>query len=152
MRSPNYQVLILDDEAEAKIKALVAFADQHRYTQEMTKKAISGDVPPAGDYSEHVIEIQSTVVTGHVPPAGHYPGPDSRTWVKTGFRVVFSIEEQPIGWCRHLSISMMDRNKYPHPNVMEELMEAFGMGRSLDHCLKVWIEKEWKAINVLTKL
>jgi hypothetical protein len=74
------------------------------------------------------------------------------TIIPDGYRVVFSIEEQPIGWCRHLSVSVDKKGKYPTPQAVELIMQEFGMGNDIDNSLKVWMEKEGEAINVVTKM
>lgn len=46
--------------------------------------------------------------------------------VPVGFRCVYSVEDQPIGRCRHLSVSIDVDGSTPHPLAVVTLMEAFG--------------------------
>lgn len=64
-------------------------------------------------------------------------------------RVVYSIEKQPSGKLRHLSISLplKDDKTRPAPIVVTELMKAFGFDPNLENCDGVW--NEGKAINVI---
>ena len=122
------RVLAINESVKAEIKQVIANAEQHRYDLAMMRKLISGDLPPAGDHARHV------------------------TIIPDGYRVVFSIEEQPIGWCRHHSVSVDKKGKYPTPQAVELIMQEFGMGNDIYNSLKVWMEKEGEAINVVTKM
>lgn len=119
------RALIIDEAVKTGIAELIATANAHRHSAATLKRLMTGDLPPAGDYKQHTILI-----------------PD-------GFRVVFSIEEQPLGWCRHLSVSINDPNKYPHEVAVEMIMQEFGMGLLKD-CIHVWVEEEVRAINILS--
>jgi hypothetical protein len=96
------------------------------------------------------VHLKKTM-TGDYPPAGDYP--DFKVLIPNGFRVVYSIEEQPIGWCGHLSVSVDSPEKVPGIPAVEAIMAEFGMGKDINNCLNVWIEEtEPRAVNVLTKL
>ena len=61
-----------------------------------------------------------------MPPPG-----ENENYVITiplNFRVVFTIEQYPGGWFKHLSVSVPVKNKGPHPQAVEMIMAEFGMG------------------------
>jgi hypothetical protein len=84
-----------------------------------------------------------------MPPAGDYPNHSMK--ISQGYRVVFSIEEQPVGWCKHLSVSVDAVGRLPCQEAVELIMKEFGMGNDIHDCLNIWIEKESQAVNVLTR-
>jgi hypothetical protein len=120
------RVLVIDEKAKEKISKLIDYANAHQYSMKDLKKVIFGDHPPAGDYPEHVIALHK------------------------GYKVVFSIEEQPVGLCKHLSISVDTKGKAPSVEAVELIMDEFGMGNDIHDCLNVWVEEEHQTVNVLT--
>ena len=74
-----------------------------------------------------------------------------------GFRVAISFEEQPVGLCRHISISVetSPQGKLPHMEAVKAIAEAFGIDIAKDYnsaTTSTWVEEfapgEF-AINVL---
>jgi hypothetical protein len=120
------RALIIDDEARDKIKTVVAYAEANRHTIERMKRLASGDATPAGKNESNVLKLDH------------------------GYKVVFSIEEQAMGWCRHLSVSVNTPGRYPNEQAVLMIMSEFGMGNRFEDCLKVWLEEEAEAVNVLT--
>lgn len=51
-----------------------------------------------------------------------------------GWKVTFSVEEQPFGWARHMSMSAPAKGRVPHPVAVEWTMQALGFHRPLDAC------------------
>lgn len=88
-------------------------------------------------------------------PPGDDPTYVEYIGVPWGFRVVFTIEEQPVRKnltqsVRHLSVSIEnDDDAMPHPAVVQVVMEHLGFERELTAC-KVWQEEigDNTAINV----
>jgi hypothetical protein len=71
-----------------------------------------------------------------------------------GWKVTFSVEEQPFGWARHMSMSSPAKGRVPHPVAVEWTMKALGFVRQLGACF-VYPEKYEHgriAINVLEPL
>lgn len=68
--------------------------------------------------------------------------------INLGYRCCYSIEEQPIGLCSHLSVSA-DDNKLPSPAAVELIKKEFGMS---EEDVYVYIENEVNAINVISKI
>ena len=67
------------------------------------------------------------VMPTHTDPGFHCGLP-------VGFRVAFTVESQPGGWCRHLSASVDSRGRVPHPRAVEMLMAEFGFAAGLEGC------------------
>ena len=118
------RALIIDEKSRVDINKLIDFSKIHQYKIDDLKKVMEGLQEPAGNCPDHVI---------HLPE---------------GFRVVYSIEEQPKGLCHHLSISV-DGNLYPSEVAVQEIMKEFGIKTKISQCTSVWIEKEVRAINIL---
>ena len=70
--------------------------------------------------------------------------------IHDGYRVIYSIEEHPIGLCTHISISVESKTKYPHEMAVETILKAFEIPPIKEN-LAVWLDKEWKAVNLLHK-
>jgi hypothetical protein len=64
-----------------------------------------------------------------------------------GWRLVFSIEEHPCRWMRHMSVSQAATGRYPNKHTMELLGEALGFP-PLDECI---IDKDGTAISVMAQ-
>lgn len=97
------RVLIIDPAVRVDIATLKTYADMHRINlQELRRMIAAKDV--IGDHPRYAVNI-----------------PD-------GFRVVFSIEEQPppMGWSRHISISIPRDRHGPNPFAVSELLTEFG--------------------------
>jgi hypothetical protein len=66
-----------------------------------------------------------------------------------GYLAAISFEEQPIGMCRHLSISVDRPGALPHPEAVKMIMEEFGCTHAV---AAPWVE-EFKpghsAINIV---
>jgi hypothetical protein len=120
-------ILVIDEGARAQIAKLIAYAESRILGSDSIKKTLTGDRPPAGDYEDHTITLP------------------------TGYRIVYSIEEQPVGLCSHLSVSTRFEEKLPAPEAVELIMSEFGMGASLKDCLHIWIEDDSSAVNILSK-
>jgi len=52
-----------------------------------------------------------------------------------GYKVVFGMEQQKIGLCRHLSVSVNSGNRIPSSHAMEVLLKEFGFTNTLKDCL-----------------
>jgi hypothetical protein len=86
-----------------------------------------------------------------------YDRPDHWCVVPLGFRCAFTIEPAisktsmgPLGYIRHLSVSMIKRGRVPSPPAMDMLMEEFGFTCNVNACAEaglMWMEDEY-AVNV----
>ena len=72
-----------------------------------------------------------------------------------GFLVTFSIEHgHPIGPCRHMSMSVEDKDRVPHPAAVWAVAELLGFAGGL-HACKTWpelLQGHGLAINVVQPL
>lgn len=94
--------LIIDDTARAEIARVVAHAQAHPLTRRQLADVVELQRAPIGDDPAHVAMIQF------------------------GFRCVFSIEDQPRGRMRHLSVSVPEAGRLPTPAAILMLADAFG--------------------------
>jgi hypothetical protein len=118
------RALVLDDEARTEISKVIAYAQDHKINFPSLEKMMAGELYPVGDNAFYAC------------------------YLNQGYRAVFSFEEQPCGWCRHLSISVDTRFKLPNVPAVELIMKEFGFSGGIYDCTNVWVEDE-KAINVL---
>ena len=126
------RALIIDDDARVNIKSLVEHAEAHRVSRRMITRAVEDPKYAIGNDASYSVIIPM------------------------GYRCVFSIEDQPIGWCRHLSVSVENpdpETPLPSPESIVVLMREFGFRGSLVGTLvgRVWIEEQ-RAINVVEKM
>lgn len=87
-------------------------------------------------------------------------GDDPMRWlvIPLGYRASFSLDEQPapLGWCRHLSISVIptERGAYPGIAAVQMISHEFGfhgeVGR--DRSMLLYNEEEFQAINLVQSL
>lgn len=119
------RILQITDQTKEDIQKLIAYAKAHIVSNDRLKAMVQSpkEFYPAGDDADHVVHIHD------------------------GYRVVYSIEEQNIGLCSHISISVESRTKYSHEAAVALILKEFGM--SLDLATKIWLEKTVNAVNVL---
>jgi hypothetical protein len=127
----NIRPLIIDDEILAEAEAIVRYATAHPVTIRKVVRMASKSEPPVGDSKEHVLMVQ------------------------VGYRCVFSIEEQPVGKCRHLSVSVPEKGKAPNERAVLEVMKLFGFkATKFGPEVMAWLEdiaEDFKAVNVLER-
>jgi len=116
------KVLILDKDAVIKV---ISYAQEHKYSMGDLRRVMEGINPPAGDNPRHVCHFFH------------------------GYKVVYSIEEQPLGLCHHLSVSI--DSELPCVEAVEAIMKEFGIIGTIYDCLHTWIEED-RAINLLQKI
>jgi hypothetical protein len=123
----NLRPLILDESAKARIAKLVDFAHNHPFTLAHFLAARDGLIPAAGNMDGYSIIIDM------------------------GYRIVFSIEHQPSGNVRHLSMSVGQEGKMPSVEAVMILLPLFGFTNELQDCALHIEEFEPKkhAVNIL---
>jgi hypothetical protein len=87
---------------------------------------------------------KSTLMLDDIPVGWKRP-PTEQVLIEHGFRCAISFEEQPIGLCRHLSVSVESETPEALPNhqVVRALCAEFRLnikGQGFDGC-HVWIEE-----------
>ena len=121
--------LVIGNEEKQSIARVIEFAEKHPLTRAVMEKRMENpDFSPPGDNPNFVCDIP------------------------VGFKCVFTIEEQPVGWSRHLSVSVDDPQKMPSIPAVEMLMKEFGFKGSLKECY-VYLEDNIspKAVNIIEK-
>lgn len=117
------RTLIINNQSQELIAKVFDFAKKHPVTrtQLVEKSIVVGDIP------DYVCKV-----------------PD-------GFRIVFSFEDQPTGWCRHLSVSIPDKYKLPGPPAVEMIMKEFGFKGTINDQSNAWIETDIipHAVNII---
>lgn len=120
------RALIINKEA---ISALIEYAQANIVTTKQMQETIEGKRKPVGDIPEHII------------------------FLPVGYCIVFSIEAQPTGLVRHISVSLVKKDCYPSFKAAKLIAEAFGF--LLDkgqYAPTVWTEKHAWAINVAERI
>jgi hypothetical protein len=119
-------VLIIGTTEQAKIAKLVAYAKAHPILFETMRDGLVAATP--------VLELKDRKPGFERPPSQHLMLPG-------GYRCAFSIEQQPPGFCSHLSISVEGRTKkgmMPSPEAVQMIAEEFGVPFPAD---KMWMEE-----------
>lgn len=128
------RVLIIDANARAAIGRLRAYAESHRVSLDTLRRCQEHPELAVGNNPAHVIIIPQ------------------------GYRVVFSLEEQPAGLGEHLSISVLPPQPNVYPNVESVVQIALEFGwpklplgteEELPFGVHVWTEPEVCAVNLL---
>jgi hypothetical protein len=118
---------IIDDNLRKKIASLVTHAEKNPFTMDDLLDIKNGREKPAGDYDEFTLNLSF------------------------GYRIVYSIEEQPKGRIRHLSMSVNEDEKLPNEFVVKEVMKLIGFKNELENCMVKLenISPKRQAVNVL---
>lgn len=119
-------VLVIEPAVKDLVAEVVQYAEANHIGVNDMKRIMAGELPPAGD------DIHRACI------------------IPRGYRCVFTIEQQPMGWCKHLSISVNRDDKYPHPLAVDAILSEFGMPKMAE-CL-TYVEQEVRAINMIAKL
>jgi hypothetical protein len=128
--------LVITDATIAEAAKVKAYAIQHRETMKELANRISTNAPGPGNDPQHVLLVPE------------------------GYRVVYSIEQQPSGWCQHFSISVNRRGMSPSPDAVSLILEkCFGIRWNMrgkptvdrpDLALSVWDEPSMPGVpNIL---
>jgi hypothetical protein len=126
-------VVIIDENIKLKIKQLMMFAEKFVVTTEQLKLMIQGVLNPIGNDPRHFMIIPS------------------------GYRVVYSVEEQPRFLAKHISISVKKKGMYPHIEAVNEIISEFGFHKISQNKNEtnlnqyIYCEEESNAINIIEK-
>ena len=118
------RVLEINSETEKDAAKVIKYANEHRYTEAMNKLVASGDLAPAGLDPNFLLHIHD------------------------GYRVIYSIEKQPSGWCHHISISVEAKGKYPNEYAVKMILQLFNM-LDPERDQLIWPDEESESVNVL---
>jgi len=117
---------IIDDSIRGALQKLVDYAEANPISMDYLLDQHNGEEPPPGDDPNRYIDLPF------------------------GYRVVFTIELQPVGKVRHLSLSVDSPGRVPNTPVVEEVMKMLGFEKELHDC-KISFEEfgpKRTAINV----
>ena len=104
------RALVIDQTAKEDIERVIKYAFDHKIPIEIMRKMVSGEVVAPGFSPNYSCEIFQ------------------------GYRVVFSIEEHPMGWCRHISISV-DGGMLPSIEAAKLIIKEFDFENPLEKCV-----------------
>ena len=124
------RALIIDGEALVAIAKVIEHAEANVVTRRRLLAAVEGLGSPVGDEEGHVC------------------------YLRDGYRVAFSIEDQIVGMARHISVSVPEGKDYPNPRAISVIMNQFGfketdLTKKLSGLITVWLEEEVRAVNVI---
>lgn len=121
------RILIIDDATKKEIKRVVDFAEANPYSLDDLFDIKNKQKKCAGDSKDY---------TAYIP---------------VGYKMVFSIEHQPKGAVRHLSVSVDKKGKMPNPEAVKEIMKEVGFFNQLENCLVDFEEFSpgYHAVNVI---
>ena len=119
--------LVIDEELKSNISKLVAYAEKNPFTMDDCLDVYNKAMEPAGDMKHYSLVLPF------------------------GYRIVYSIEQQPMGNVRHLSISVDADGKLPNIVVSQEIMKLIGFDNELEECIVRLedIAPKRQAINIL---
>lgn len=119
--------LIIGEAERQKILNLKSYAIDNPVNLETMIQIKNGNVPPVGDYSQYCICIPK------------------------GFKIVYSIEQHPGGWFKHISISV-NAKKYPSEEHILAILDKFDFDDVNSPNVMVYQEHMARAINVVQKI
>lgn len=104
---------------------------------------------------QNVVPIADLAAAMERDARGEPPGDDLNAaqtvkW-SDGLGVTFTVEEQPIGTCRHVSISMKGR-ECPHIMTVDAVLLVMGFTQSIETLAKhglVYMERRYGAVNLI---
>ncbi len=120
--------LVISEAERARVREVREYAEHHRY--------------PAAE----VLYLMSH------PERAPGLNPERAMVFPLGYRCVFTIEEQPCGWCRHLSVNVMEKKLLPSREAVAELCRQFGFVKPLDELIVHIMEETYDSVNVLELL
>ena len=126
--------LLIDEATRKRIAEVIDFAGHNLYTEAEMLQLVSNQ--------------DKDKIPGNVDGYGCF--------IPTGFRCVFTIEKHPIGWCKHLSISVDTKDKLPAMEATVSIAKEFGLEvESMDDFDDSWLEElcpGLTAVNVIKKV
>jgi hypothetical protein len=132
--------LAINDEVRMAIRAAVKRARQHPIDLKTVEAA-------ALSFPQRLVDIKlSDRKPGWIRPQSE------NVLIPHGYRAAVSFEEQPIGLCIHLSVSVDAQGMLPNELAFNLIAEEFGVYKT--KAFRVWIEEYepgYRAINLVAK-
>jgi len=119
----------LDSITKQEVERVIEYAEKNIVSHSTLEAMIAGQARPVGDNKLHACIIRP-------------------------FRIVYSIEEQAIGLCRHLSVSISGTTSVPNQSSLNGLVKLFGFEGDVTDCY-VWVEElphSISAVNLVQPL
>lgn len=128
-------ILIIGETERERIREVVAEAKAHPVSLSLLRQGMADNTP--------VLKLKDRKPGFERPPSAHvtFPG---------GYRAAFSIEEQPAGFCTHLSISVERKGKMPSVEAVQMICEEFGVPFPPDRGWNEEFEPGQYAVNLLS--
>lgn len=124
-------VFVINDAVITAVEEVVAHADANRFSLHEVMRMMNRRELAPGNFPPFVVVIP----------------------IRT--RCVYTIEQQPCGWCRHLSVSLMSRTALPSKIVVTELLKLFGFKKTWEELAKVGLvtaypptPEEWAFLSI----
>lgn len=134
------RILVIDSKVKVAIRELMERARCNPVPLEIVEKGFPAHEAPRREN----ISLKDRKPGYERPKADHILIPQ-------GFRAAYSVEEQPIGLCGHLSISVETPGSLPHPYAIHMIAVEF----CIDEILHMWTEEfdpGHHAVNILATL
>jgi hypothetical protein len=128
--------VIINDEVRAAIKEAMTKAREHVLPIAEAKRIALPDLDVV-QLADRTIKTEPRSECIHIP---------------VGFMACISFEEQPIGLCKHLSISAPHPGRIPNQYAVSMIAEEFGMLLDGSKPTKTWLEEiapNHHAVNVV---
>ena len=119
-------IVAVDEGTKTRIAQLIEYANNHRISLDELLKIVDFEKPPVGDRNGHSIILNKN------------------------YRVVYSIEELPNRWVKHISISVKDPNSLPSPGAVEDIVRLFDFPELWNCQLYLHSTSSYTAINAIT--
>lgn len=103
-------ILILDDRAKERIEKIIDYAHRHPLSMDDMLDIMNKAQEPPGNNPEHV------TIIGNV-------------------KCVYSEEQQNVGLCKHLSISVNNPGSLPNPEIVKQILLLFNIHTKLEECM-----------------
>lgn len=121
--------LLISPETILKLEKLESYAVLNPFTLSKIKDIMSGKISPAGDIPEYSIIVP------------------------VGYKIVYSIEEHPVGFARHLSVSSPSKGMVPGEYILNLIMKHLKFDGRVDtlgtYVYTEDVTEDIKAINVV---
>ena len=122
--------LIIDNITKVEAEELKNFAEDNIFNTDRMLDVKNGAAKPAGDDPNYVMNI------------------------KSGYRIVYSVEQLGERMFDHMSISVNDKEAMPNPIAVDEILDLFGFDKiesgknaiTLEH-----LDDGGKAVNIICK-
>ena len=129
-------MLIIGEAERARIAELKAWASANPMPFEIVRQGVVDDTD--------VLRLKDRKPGFERPPSQHMVFPGGH------YRAAYSVEEQPAGFCAHLSISVARKGMMPSLEAVKMIAEEFGLAFPPDKGWNEEFEPGHYAVNLLT--